>query len=405
MIVYHAFILRFSMLKSIITRSLLIFSCVLISVYSTQIYAVDDEFGLELSEDEMLDTPVESIQKFVEVYHLVKQNYVHSMSDEQLFTNAMSGLLKGLDPYSRYLSAQEYQDLVKYAEGELGTVDFNLSYVPTQQQWVVEHLKNDADSYKLGLKNGMAISKIADKPLIGLNYDQIQDLLTGQIGSKINVQLGLQTKPIQLTLNKKKNVDIRAKLLGEQKILWIKIPLFTQDTAHEIQRIINDYSTHKIQAILLDLRNNSGGLLSAAVETADLFLDSGLIVTTKSRAEGNQSFRAIAGHSITQPVGILINNKSASAAEVLTSALQQHRRAWVIGEKSYGKGVVQKVLALPDGDAISLTVADYYTPNGQKLEGKGIEPNLLYPLSADVNEQEYLERIAGFLLNYVAAVR
>lgn len=402
MIVYHAFILRFSMLKSIITRSLLIFSCVLISVYSTQIYAVDDEFGLELSEDEMLDTPVESIQKFVEVYHLVKQNYVHSMSDEQLFTNAMSGLLKGLDPYSRYLSAQEYQDLVKYAEGELGTVDFNLSYVPTQQQWVVEHLKNDADSYKLGLKNGMAISKIADKPLIGLNYDQIQDLLTGQIGSKINVQLGLQTKPIQLTLNKKKNVDIRAKLLGEQKILWIKIPLFTQDTAHEIQRIINDYSTHKIQAILLDLRNNSGGLLSAAVETADLFLDSGLIVTTKSRAEGNQSFRAIAGHSITQPVGILINNKSASAAEVLTSALQQHRRAWVIGEKSYGKGVVQKVLALPDGDAISLTVADYYTPNGQKLEGKGIEPNLLYPLSADVNEQEYLERIAGFLLNYVA---
>lgn len=393
------------MLKSIITRSLLIFSCVLISVYSTQIYAVDDEFGLELSEDEMLDTPVESIQKFVEVYHLVKQNYVHSMSDEQLFTNAMSGLLKGLDPYSRYLSAQEYQDLVKYAEGELGTVDFNLSYVPTQQQWVVEHLKNDADSYKLGLKNGMAISKIADKPLIGLNYDQIQDLLTGQIGSKINVQLGLQTKPIQLTLNKKKNVDIRAKLLGEQKILWIKIPLFTQDTAHEIQRIINDYSTHKIQAILLDLRNNSGGLLSAAVETADLFLDSGLIVTTKSRAEGNQSFRAIAGHSITQPVGILINNKSASAAEVLTSALQQHRRAWVIGEKSYGKGVVQKVLALPDGDAISLTVADYYTPNGQKLEGKGIEPNLLYPLSADVNEQEYLERIAGFLLNYVAAVR
>lgn len=402
MIVYHAFILRFSMLKSIITRSLLIFSCVLISVYSTQIYAVDDEFGLELSEDEMLDTPVESIQKFVEVYHLVKQNYVHSMSDEQLFTNAISGLLKGLDPYSRYLSAQEYQDLVKYAEGELGTVDFNLSYVPTQQQWVVEHLKNDADSYKLGLKNGMAISKIADKPLIGLNYDQIQDLLTGQIGSKINVQLGLQTKPIQLTLNKKKNVDIRAKLLGEQKILWIKIPLFTQDTAHEIQRIINDYSTHKIQAILLDLRNNSGGLLSAAVETADLFLDSGLIVTTKSRAEGNQSFRAIAGHSITQPVGILINNKSASAAEVLTSALQQHRRAWVIGEKSYGKGVVQKVLALPDGDAISLTVADYYTPNGQKLEGKGIEPNLLYPLSADVNEQEYLERIAGFLLNYVA---
>lgn len=394
--------LGFIMLKSLLTRSLLIACCTFTLGYSTQSYAVDDEFGLELSEEEMVDTPIESIQKFVEVYHLVKQNYVHSVSDEQLFTNAMQGLLKGLDPYSRYLTAQEYQDLVKYTEGELGTVDFELVYVPSLQQWVIENLKADADSAKLGLKNGMVISKIADKSLAGLNHDQVHDALTGQMGSKISIQLGLQNKPIQLILNQKKNVDVRAKLFAEQRVLWIQIPVFTQDTAHEIKRIYDDYAQQNIQGIILDLRNNPGGLLSSAVETADLFLEQGLIVSTKSRAEGSQNFRAIAGHSIQQPVAILINHKTASAAEVVTSALQQQHRAWVVGEKSYGKGVVQKVLALGNGDAVSLTVADYYTPDGHKLEGKGIEPNLLYPLAVDVNEQDYLERIAGFLLNHIA---
>lgn len=390
------------MLKSLLARSLIIACCIFAVGYSTQSYAVDDEFGLELSEDEILDTPIESIQKFVEVYSLVKQNYVKSISDEQLFANAMQGLLKGLDPYSRYLSAQDYQDLLKYTEGELGTVDFELNYMPEQQKWVIGDLKKDADSAKLGLKNGMAISKIANQNLTGLNADQIRELLTGQIGSKIEIQLGLDAKPIQLVLNKKKNVDIQAKLLAEQQVLWIQIPIFTQDTAHEIQRIYDEFAEQSVKVIILDLRNNPGGLLSSAVETADLFLEKGLIVTTKSRAEGNQNFRASAGQSVQKPVGILINNKSASAAEVLTAALQQHQRAWVVGEKSYGKGVVQKVLSLAGGDAISLTVADYYTPDGEQLEGKGIEPNLSYPFSAEVNEQDYLERVASSLLSHFA---
>lgn len=389
------------MLKSLLTRSLLIACCTFTLGYSTQSYAVDDEFGLELSEDEMVDTPVESIQKFVEVYSLVKQNYVKSMSDEQLFINAMQGLLKGLDPYSRYLPAQDYQDLLKYTDGELGTVDFDLIYLLERQEWVIHNLKNNTDSYKLGLRNGTVVSKIADQSLTKLNYHQIQELLTGQLGSKITIQLASENKPITLSLNKKKSLDIQARLLAEQQVLLIQIPVFTQETAHEIQRIYNDFTEqHQIKVIMLDLRNNPGGLLSSAVETADLFLEQGVIVTTKSRSEGNQSFKASAGHNIKIPVGILINHKSASAAEVFTAALQQHQRAKVIGEKSYGKGVVQKVLPLDNGDAISLTVADYYTPDGQQLEGKGIEPNIIYSLSAEVNDNEYVERVATTLLNH-----
>lgn len=389
------------MLKSLLARSLLIACCTFTLGYSTQSYAVDDEFGLELSEDEMVDTPVESIQKFVEVYSLVKQNYVKSMSDEQLFINAMQGLLKGLDPYSRYLPAQDYQDLLKYTDGELGTVDFDLIYLLERQEWVIHNLKNNTDSYKLGLRNGTVVSKIADQSLTKLNYHQIQELLTGQLGSKITIQLASENKPITLSLNKKKSLDIQARLLAEQQVLLIQIPVFTQETAHEIQRIYNDFTEqHQIKVIMLDLRNNPGGLLSSAVETADLFLEQGVIVTTKSRSEGNQSFKASAGHNIKIPVGILINHKSASAAEVFTAALQQHQRAKVIGEKSYGKGVVQKVLPLDNGDAISLTVADYYTPDGQQLEGKGIEPNIIYSLSAEVNDNEYVERVATTLLNH-----
>lgn len=394
--------LGFIMLKSLLARSLMIACCTFAVGYSTQSYAVDDELGLELSEEEMVDTPIESIQKFVEVYSLVKQNYVKSISDEQLFANAMQGLLKGLDPYSRYLSAQDYQDLLKYTDGELGTVDFDLIYLLEQQEWVIHNLKNNTDSYKLGLRNGTVVSKIADQPLTTLNYHQIQELLTGPLGSKISIQLSAESKPITLALNKKKNLDIQARLLAEQQVLLIQIPVFTQETAHEVQRIYDDFAEQQqIKMLMIDLRNNPGGLLSAAVETADLFLEQGLIVTTKSRAEGNQNFRASTGNTIKTPVSILINKKSASAAEVFTAALQQHQRARVIGEKSYGKGVVQKVLSLGNGDAVSLTVADYYTPDGQQLEGKGIEPNILYPLATDVNEQDYLERVATMLITYV----
>lgn len=387
------------MMKKFFTRSYLMACCAVLSMgYSHASFAMD--YGLELEDEVVTEVPVEAIQKFVEVFSLVQKNYVQSVNDEQLFTNAMQGLLKGLDNYSRYLPAEDYKELVKYTEGELATVDFDLSYTPLQQQWLIENLKPDADSFKLGLRNGMPISKIGDKSLVGLNIDQVKELLTGQVGSKVTVQLGLQTKPIQLILNKKKSIDVQGQLMADGRVLVIRVPLFTQDTANDIKRIIEDFSGYPIQALMLDLRNNPGGLLSSAVETADLFLDQGLIVTTKSRAEGNQSFRAIAGKSLTQPLGVLINAKSASAAEVLTAALQQNRRAWVMGEKSYGKGVVQKVLPLNSGDAVSLTVADYYTPDGKQLEGAGIEPNLNFPLPADVNEREYLERLAQLLVTH-----
>lgn len=373
-------------------------------VYTPLSYAVEPraDSQLELSEYEETasEIPVTSIQQFIDIYSLVKQNYVSDVTDEQLFDNAIQGLVKGLDPYSRYLSAKDYQDLVKYTEGDQATVDFDLYFSPLYGQWVIQHLRNNSDSYKQGLRNDMTVSKINDRHLIGLNQDQINELLLGSLGSQVKVQYGTTNRTVTLIRNQKYSAEVQSLLLQNNQVLVIRIPVFKQDTANEIKRILKEFEPYMVKAVLLDLRNNPGGLLSSAVETADLFLNQGLIVTTQSRSEGNQSFRALTDNILDNKLGVLINSKSASAAEVLTAALQYHKRAWIIGERSYGKGVVQKILPLENGDAVSLTVAHYYTPDGIQLEGKGVEPNLRYPLTADLSEREYIDQVAGLLLNH-----
>ena len=177
--------------------------------------------------------------------------------------------------------------------------------------------------------------------------------------------------------------------------------VFQQDTANEIKRLIEEYSSNRLKAVLIDLRNNPGGLLSAAVESADLFLNQGVIVSTKSRSEGDQQFQALPSLEFQNlKVGILINNRSASAAEVFTAALKDHDRAWVVGEKSYGKGVVQKLFPLSNGAALQMTVSHYYTPKQQMIEGIGIQPNQQYALQADMKEDSYLEHVAEIILNH-----
>lgn len=197
--------------------------------------------------------------------------------------------------------------------------------------------------------------------------------------------------------NKKVETDIQAQLLHNH-VLVIKVKVFQQDTANQIQNLIEQYSDNGIKAVLIDLRNNPGGLLSSAVESADLFLSQGIIVSTKSRSEGDQQYQALPGNDYDNlKIGILINNRSASAAEVFTAALKEHGRAWVVGEKSYGKGVVQKLFPLSDSSALQMTVSHYYTPQGNMIEGVGIEPNHIYALPLDMKDDLYVEHVTELL--------
>ncbi|QUY36416.1 S41 family peptidase [Acinetobacter junii] len=352
----------------------------------------------ESSESRSAEVPIESIQQFVQIYSIVKDNYVDKKSDDALFQQSIQGLVSGLDRYSRYLSAEEYRQLIQYTEGDLASVDFNLNYDTHIRAWQIQDLKTGSDSNKLGLRNGQTILKIDNQELKNLNQDQVLGLLYGSIGSTVQIQAENSTSTIILVRNKKVETDIEPELLHNQ-VLVLKIRVFQQDTANEIKRIIDEYSSNRLKAVVLDLRNNPGGLLSAAVESADLFLNQGLIVTTKSRSEGDQQFQALPSNDFQNlKVGILINHRSASAAEVFTAALKEHKRAWVIGENSYGKGVVQKLFPLPSGAALQMTVSHYYTPEGHMIEGQGIQPHQTYPLSPETREDTYLEHVAELTL-------
>ncbi|MDY6482714.1 S41 family peptidase [Acinetobacter faecalis] len=351
-------------------------------------------------EQSYAEVPVEAIQSFVQIYGIVKDNYVAEKNDEDLFQQAIKGLVSGLDHYSRYLSPEEYKQLLQYTEGEFASVDFDLVFDPQLHQWVIYGLKPDADSAKLGLKNGVIVFKIDDQELKKLNHDQVRNLLSGAVGSTLNIQLTDKSVPITIVRNKKIETDVQAQLLNNQ-ILVIKVQVFQQDTANEIKNLIEQYASSRLKGILIDLRNNPGGLLSAAVESADLFLNQGIIVSTKSRSEGDQQFQALPGSEFQKlKVGVLINNRSASAAEVFTAALKDHGRAWVMGDKSYGKGVVQKLFALSNGSAIQMTVSHYYTPKGAMIEGVGIQPNQKYILQPDMKEEVYIEHIAELLIQH-----
>ncbi|KAB0651871.1 S41 family peptidase [Acinetobacter bohemicus] len=386
---------RWKMVVTLTTLFMCVSHSALGAVKTPPVLDFDDEV-----EQNYAEVPVESIQQFVQIYSIVKDNYVDEKNDDALFQQAIKGLVGGLDRYSRYLSPEDYKLLLQYTEGDMASVDFELIYDSQLHQWVIQGLKNNADSTKQGLRNGVAVFKIDDQELKKLNHDQVHSLLSGAIGSTLSLQLAQNSAPLTLVRNKKIETDIQANILHNQ-VLVIKIKVFQQDTANEIKRLIEEHSSSRLKAVLLDLRNNPGGLLSAAVESADLFLNQGLIVSTKSRSEGDQQFQALPSFEFQNlKLGILMNSRSASAAEVFTAALKDHDRAWVVGEKSYGKGVVQKLFPLSNGAALQMTVSHYYTPKGNMIEGVGIQPNQQYLLQHDMKEENYLEHVAEIILNH-----
>ena len=371
-------------------------SAVLVSSVCAADDGFDENFGVPTQE-----VPVAAIEQFVQIYALVKDNYVEDRADEALFIQAIQGLLSGLDRYSRYLTAEDYQELLQYTEGDLASTDFALHYEPNLKHWVIQGLKVDSDSAKQGLRNGVTVYKVDQVELqnTDLNSDQINHLLTGSIGSVLELQLSAHAQPMRIIRNQKIETDTRGRMLSNQ-VLLIKVQVFQQNTANEIKNIIEQYQSQKPKAILLDLRSNPGGLLSAAVETADLFLDQGVIVSTQSRSEGDNQFQALPGSEYKDlKLGIILNAQSASAAEVFSAALKEHKRAWIVGEKSYGKGVVQKLFPLADGSALQMTVSHYYTPSGKMIEGVGIAPHYVYPLTKAMSEELYLEHVSNLLLS------
>lgn len=352
---------------------------------------------LELSDDEsdaaVAEVPITQIRNFIEVFDMVKQNYVAAVTDDELFENALHGLVEELDPYSRYLDAAHYQQLLEFTEGDIAEPNFSLKFNRTSQLWLLDDIGVNSANYRQGLRNGYVVEKINGVRLQSLDQKKLSQILMGSLGSSIKFELNIAGKLqiIEALRDRKISYDVEPYLTNDQ-ILVIKIKAFQQNTTQQVQEILKLYQQQTVlRGLLIDIRDNPGGLLAASVDLADLFLEQGLIVTTRGRIEAPQRFQALPGAiSLAYPVAILQNRYSASAAEVFAAAMKEQGRARILGERSYGKGAVQKLFPLKQG-ALQLTVSHYYTPQGHLIEGKGIEPDDVLTMGSDFTDQQILQ--------------
>lgn len=325
--------------------------------------------------------PLEELRTFTRVYDHVRSGYVDDISDAQLLEFAIKGMIAELDPHSAYLDKEAFADLQASTSGEFGGVGLEVS-IDDGYVKVVTPI-DDSPSASAGILAGDVVVRIDDKPVKGMDLNKAVNLMRGPKNSpiKITVMRDGVDQPIDFNLLRDiiKVQSVRTRLL-EQDYFYIRIAQFQLDTGKEMSKKIRDHlkKNPDTKGIILDLRNNPGGVLQASVEVVDAFLDGGQVVYTQGRLDNsNISYNAEAGDMTDGlPLVVLINDGSASASEIVAGALQDHKRAIIMGTRSFGKGSVQSVIPISNDRAVKLTTALYYTPNGRSIQAQGIEPDV-----------------------------
>jgi carboxyl-terminal processing protease len=344
----------------------------------------------EASSSEELEIPIEDIQRFTTVIAQVKNHYVEPIEDEKLFTNAIRGLLSNLDPHSRYMGSDELKNLNVEMSGELVGIGVELTSDDKGDIRVIAPL-DGSPAEAAGVKPGDIILKIDKQVVNNMSLEEAGSKIRGKKGTKVHLELvrpGTR-KLIKLNIPRKVvKLDYVKSQLLDQNYAYIRVPRFHKTAAADIKKVIQDLqkqsSHHCLKGVILDLRNNTGGLLTSAVDVSNLFLDSKplkknkKIVYTKKRGDQTGFEAKIKGGDILKglPMVVLLNKGSASSSEIVAGALQDHQRAVILGEKSFGKGSVQTILPVDENSAISLTTELYYTPLGKAIQAKGIKPDV-----------------------------
>lgn len=325
--------------------------------------------------------PLEDLRVFTKAYEHIRGAYINEIDDKTLLEYAIRGMLEQLDPHSSYLDASSFEDLQVHTTGEFGGLGIEVG----MEDGFVKVIApiDDTPAARAGIEAGDLIIKIDDTALKGLNLNDAVERMRGPKGSKIVLTIireGLD-QPFDVTLVRDtiKVRSVRTEIMDE-RYLYLRIAQFQVNTGSDVREALGKQNKDKsLQGIILDLRNNPGGVLQASVEVADAFLDGGVVVYTEGRMpQSNFNYKAEPG-DITDglPLVVLINEGSASASEIVAGALQDHRRALVMGTRSFGKGSVQTVIPITDEKAVKLTTALYYTPNGRSIQAQGIEPDLV----------------------------
>ena len=349
--------------------------------------------------------PIEELRTFAEVFNAVKQGYVEPVEDKTMITNAISGMLSNLDPHSSYLDADAFKDLQVGTQGEFGGLGIEVGMEDGLVK-VVSPIE-DTPAYRAGIKAGDLIFKLDDTPVKGLTLNDAVKKMRGKPKTPIRLSILRkgESKPIEVTLVREviKVQSVKSKLV-EPGYGWVRITQFQENTGASLVKHLNDLSKQgNLKGLVLDLRNDPGGLLNGAIGVSAAFLPTNAkVVSTDGRTEdAKQEFLARPSDYLrgskddylknlpaaikTVPMVVLVNSGSASASEIVAGALQDHKRAVILGNQTFGKGSVQTVLPLPNNTAIKLTTARYYTPNGRSIQAKGITPDIVVDETANGN--------------------
>jgi len=320
---------------------------------------------------------------FGDVFERVRSDYVEKPEDSKLIESAINGMLAGLDPHSSYMDAKSFRDMQVQTRGEFGGLGIEV----TMEDGLIKVVTpiDETPAAKAGIQSNDIITHLDDEQVQGLTLNQAVEKMRGPVNTKIKLRLMRkgQDKPVEVSITRDviRVRSVRSNVDGDD-IGYIRVTQFNEQTTDGLKRALTDIGNQlgdKVKGYVIDLRNNPGGLLDQAISVSDSFLEKGEIVSTRGRnAEETQRFNARAGDlTKSKPVIVLINGGSASASEIVAGALQDHKRATIVGTRSFGKGSVQTIIPLGSGNgALRLTTARYFTPSGRSIQAKGISPDI-----------------------------
>ena len=328
------------------------------------------------------DLPTEKIQQFVDVYKKIKDQYVDEVDDTTLFNYAIEGMVSNLDPYSDYLSKDDFSELKIGTTGRFGGIGIEI----TMEDGFVKIISpiDDTPAQRAGLKAGDLVIEVQDISLKDKSINDAVKLMRGEPGTKVKVKILREKEESPLDFELVRQIIVSKGIKTEifnGEVGYLRLSSFQSNSTANVRKAIYDLrkkSGNMMVALILDLRNNPGGVLGAAVGISDLFLKSGKIVYTKGRTNNSDLEYFANSEDILEglPLYVLINGGSASASEIVAGALQDHKRAIIYGEKSFGKASVQSIQEMMDGSALKLTTAKYYTPNDRHIHENGITPDV-----------------------------
>lgn len=348
-----------------------------LSVFSSMVFAADPALDTQA---EQQGIPVSELRVFAEVMERIRAVYIDEVDDKTLLEAAIRGMLYELDPHSSYLTPNEFDDLQVTTSGEFGGLGIEI----TLENGFIKVVSpiDDTPASAAGINAGDLILKIDSTFVKGLSLQESVNLLRGEVGSEVELTIlsAGDQKPRKVTLKRDRIQikSVRSNML-EPGYGYLRVTQFQGQSGTETKKALTKLlKKETLNGLVLDLRNNPGGVLTAAVQIADLFLDDGLIVYTQGRAEESRTNYAATKGDILKgvPMVVLINAGSASASEIVAGALQDQKRAIIIGQRSFGKGSVQTIMPLHDERALKLTTARYYTPNGRSIQAEGIAPDI-----------------------------